>query len=120
MTRIDIKPLSVNQAWQGRRFKTPLYKQYERDLLLLLPGNIVVPDGELKLEVEVGFSSKASDLDNAIKPFQDVLQKKYGFDDKNIIHFVATKIIVPKGQEYIKFRIEEYGKAHGKAETDME
>jgi Holliday junction resolvase RusA-like endonuclease len=30
--KIEMAALSVNQAWQGRRFKTPEYKRYERDL----------------------------------------------------------------------------------------
>jgi hypothetical protein len=34
--KIQIKPMSVNIAFQGRRFKTPLYKKYEKDLMLLL------------------------------------------------------------------------------------
>jgi len=33
--RVDIKPLSVNEAWRGRRFKTPEYRKYERDILTL-------------------------------------------------------------------------------------
>ena len=28
--RVFIKPLSVNEAWRGRKFKTPKYKQYEK------------------------------------------------------------------------------------------
>ena len=42
--RIKIKPLSVNDAWQGRRFKTDNYKKYERDLMLILPSSVVVPE----------------------------------------------------------------------------
>jgi hypothetical protein len=34
---IQIKPLSVNQVWQGKRFKTPKYKSYEMQLMLMLP-----------------------------------------------------------------------------------
>ena len=36
--RINLKPLSVNQAWMGRKFKTPAYKKYEADMLILLPN----------------------------------------------------------------------------------
>lgn len=32
-TRIDIKTLSVNEAWQGKRFKTEKYKLYQNTLL---------------------------------------------------------------------------------------
>ena len=34
---LNVKPLSVNQCWQGRRYKTKAYKQYEKALLQILP-----------------------------------------------------------------------------------
>lgn len=104
MLKINIKPLSVNQCWQGKRFKTPAYKVYEKALNLMLP-KIEVPEGKLKLTLRFGFSSVASDWDNPIKPFQDILQKKYGFNDKNIHHAVVSKELVPKGQEFIEFEL---------------
>ncbi|MDY7025971.1 MAG: hypothetical protein SVC26_06500, partial [Pseudomonadota bacterium] len=72
MPEVFIKPISVNQAWQGRRFKTPHYKAYEQELLLKLPKSIDIPEGELALLATFGLSNyKASDYDNPIKPFQD-------------------------------------------------
>lgn len=104
--RVDIKPLSVNQAWQGRRFKTDKYKSYESSVMLRLkPLNI--PDGNLEVQIQVGFSNKQSDLDNVLKPFLDILQKKYGFNDSRIYHLCVYKRIVPKGQEFISFDIYE-------------
>ena len=38
-----IKPLSVNEAWQGKRFKTNSYKSYEKDVMRLLPANLEIP-----------------------------------------------------------------------------
>lgn len=110
--KIDIKPLSVNQAWQGKRFKTPKYKQYEADVLALLPA-FKVPDGELEMHIQVGFSNKQSDLDNVVKPFVDILQKKYGFNDSRIYQLSLYKRIVPKGQEYISFDLFECLKVIG-------
>lgn len=101
---IYIKPLSVNGAWQGKRFKTPAYKKYERDLLLLLP-QMPIPKAPYQINIEVAFSSKASDLDNILKPFLDVLQKKYGINDKDIYKLSAVKSIIPKGNEFIRFDI---------------
>ena len=83
MHNVDIKPLTVNQVWQGRRFKTPKYKQYEKDVLTLLP-KLEIPEGNLKLTIIANVSSKLSDVDNVAKPFIDILQKKYGFDDRRI------------------------------------
>lgn len=100
MKKINIRPLSVNRAWKGKRFKTEEYKQYEKDLGLLLPKDIKVKSG---LSLEFGFSSKLSDIDNPVKPFIDILQKKYGFNDRDLILLIIKKRIVAKGEEYIKF-----------------
>jgi Holliday junction resolvase RusA-like endonuclease len=105
LIKVDIKPLSVNKVWQGRRFKTKDYANYEKALLLMLP-KIKIPQAPYKVYYEFGLSNKANDWDNSIKPFQDVLQKRYGFDDKDIYEAVVKKVIVPKGQEYVKFYIE--------------
>jgi len=100
MIKINIRPLSVNNAWKGKRFKTDDYKQYEKDLGLLLPKDIKVKNG---LQLEFGFSSKLSDIDNPVKPFIDILQKKYGFNDRDLTLLNIKKENVKKGEEYIKF-----------------
>lgn len=105
--KIDIKPLSVNKVWQGRRFKTKEYKMYELVILNKLP-NIEIPPGKLRLNLEFGFSNSASDIDNGVKPFLDILQKKYRFNDSRIYEMNVKKTIVKKGQEFIKFEILNY------------
>lgn len=102
--RLNIKPLSVNRAWQGRRFKTNEYKSYEQELFLILP-NARILKTRLKLEIIVGFSNKRSDLSNIIKPFEDVLCKKYNIDDSWNYELVLKKEIVKKGDEFIEFEI---------------
>lgn len=104
MTKINIKPLSVNEAWQGKRFKTDSYKAYEKIVLYLLP-KIEIPEGKLKILLIFGFSSSGSDWDNPVKPIQDILQKKYGFNDSRVFEANVKKTIVPKGQEFFKFEI---------------
>lgn len=104
MNLVKIKPLSVNKVWQGKRFKTNEYKAYERTLLLTLP-KITIPDGEMMIHLEFGFSSKNSDFDNPVKPFVDCLQKKYGFNDRLIKRCVIDVNSVKKGDEYIKFEL---------------
>lgn len=102
--RLDIKPLSVNQAWQGRRVKTALYRKYEKDILRIL-SKMEIPNGKLELYLKWGFSSAGSDWDNPIKPFQDCLQKKYDFNDNRVHRVITEKIKVPKGREFIEFEI---------------
>ena len=106
MQKLNIKPLSVNEAWQGKRFKTPKYKKYESDMLMILPNDLKVPnDKPLSLFVEFGFSNSASDIDNCLKQLIDCLQKKYNFNDKLINELNVRKIKVSKGYEHIIFEI---------------
>lgn len=102
--RLSIKPLSVNEAWKGRRFKTGTYSKYISDVLLILKP-LDVPDGELSLSITFGLSSRAADIDNPLKCFIDCLQKKYGFDDKMIFELIVKKEIVKKGDEFIDWEI---------------
>lgn len=104
MVKINVKPLSVNEVWQGKRFKTNKYKVYEALLLNILP-DYKLPEPPYEIRFEFGFSNFASDWDNPIKPLQDVLQKKYGFNDKNVTRAVIDKVKVSKGEEYFKFAI---------------
>ena len=105
--RINIKPMSVNEAWKGRRFDTLKYKKYRNDVLFLLP-RFTLPEPPYRLGIVVGYSNAASDIDNVVKPFTDILQKKYNFDDKLIYKLEVEKVIVPKGKEFIDFFIETY------------
>lgn len=105
MNTIKIKPLSINKAWRGgRRFKTNEYKDYEKELIYLLP-ELDVGKGELGVSIVWGFSNKGSDIDNPAKPFIDILQKKYDFNDKRIYHLELEKVHVKKGEEFIAFEI---------------
>lgn len=102
--RVNIKPLSVNDAWKGRRFKTDDYKAYERAVLLMLES-YDVPEGLLHIDLTFGLSSKNADFDNPVKPFVDCLQKKYGFNDRRIKSASILVDDVAKGCEYIDFEI---------------
>lgn len=107
--KINIKPLSVNQAWQGKRFKTKLYSAFEQEFLLKLRP-LKLPEPPYSVYYEFGLSNVLSDWDNPIKPAQDVLQKKYGFNDKDIFEGVVRKVKVAKGLEYILFEIKSFFK----------
>ena len=105
MNKVHIKPLTVNRAWKGRRYKSDGYKAYERDLGLILP-RLNVPQGKLQVHYIFGLSSKNSDYDNCIKQFQDIISKKYGFNDNKIYKAVIEKVDVKKGEEFIQFEID--------------
>ena len=104
--KVNIKPLTVNQCWRGRRFKTDKYEAYELIVKNLLP-NIELPKGHLHLDIVFGVSSKLADIDNPLKPFIDILQKKYLFNDRDIFKLTVEKEFVNKGKEFIDFEIKE-------------
>lgn len=99
----DIKPLSVNEAWQGKRYKTPKYKKYEKDLLLILP-KLQMPKPPYVIIYEFGITSQ-SDFDNPIKPLQDILCKKYKFNDNDILIGISKKTIIKNKQHFFKVSI---------------
>lgn len=105
MHEVKIKPLSVNEAWQGKRFKTKAHKHYRQALDLLLPKKIDVPSGDILLVFEIGVSNLGFDLDNALKPFIDALQDKYSFNDRRVTAITAKKAKVKRGDEFIKFEL---------------
>lgn len=76
-TTLAIKPLSVNQCRQGKRFKTKTYKDYEKKFLDLLPDCIISDKRMLVVSINYYFSNIGSDIDNPTKPLLDILQKKY-------------------------------------------
>ena len=106
MIYLPIKPLSANRLWQGRRFRSPAYNKYSKDILLLLP-KLPPIDKKAKLKVELffAFSSPLADIDNPIKGFLDLLQIKYNFNDKQIWRLEVDKEKTLKGQEYTGFNI---------------
>ena len=104
--QIKIKPLSVNEAFKGKRFKTDLYNEFIQKMHSLLPKDLIIPNEKhIKIAIQFGFSSRASDIDNCCKSFLDCLVKKYKVDDRNIYEMHVFKDIVKKGDEYIRFKI---------------
>ena len=97
---LPIKPLSINEAWQGRRFKTKEYIKYQRDLLMILPQIKVIPK-KISLYFEFGFSNISADIDNPVKLILDIMQKKYKFNDADVWELRIKKAKVKKGFEYI-------------------
>ena len=72
--------------------------------MVLLPKLEIDCSKKLALTIDVGINCQA-DVDNVAKPFIDVLQKKYGFNDRNIEQLHMYKNIVSKGKEFVNFKI---------------
>lgn len=107
MIRVNIKPLSVNEVWRGKRFKTPAYSAYEKQVLLTLKPLILV-EPPFYVKLKFGFSSKGADIDNPVKPVLDILQKRFKFNDRDIYKLTVEKEITAKGKEFFEFEIHTY------------
>ena len=106
---ISVKPLSVNDAWQGKRFKSPKYKQYEKIILALLPNDIYIQSKKkLSIHIDYFFSNSASDIDNPTKMILDILSKKYNFNDNLVYRLELQKAVVAKEKEWFYIQIRYY------------
>ena len=104
--RINVSPLSINKCWRGRRFKTPEYEAYEKEVFYLLEPMKIDKKKKLCVSITVGFKNRGADLDNICKPILDILQKRYFFNDNQIYRLILCKEIVPKKEdEFIIFEI---------------
>jgi Holliday junction resolvase RusA-like endonuclease len=107
-----VKPLSINAAYTLKRKKSAKYRKFEELMALELfeykiPDNRNVAEMRFKLDICWGFATSLSDVDNPIKTLLDVLQRWFGFDDKQIMNISATKKVVGRGKEYIGFTLTE-------------
>jgi len=93
---VNIKPLSINQAFQGRRFKTKAYTKYCHDVACLLTDRQY--DEMIKGYVEIHYKFylknwKMTDGDNCVKCLQDQLVSRGLIqDDRFIMKYVIEKI----------------------------
>ena len=90
-----IKPISVNAAFQGRRFKTKECKAYEDALWLLLPSPNQKIEGDVKMSMHFYLAPRhyaLTDISNLVKITEDILVKK-GFieDDRKVIELNLKK-----------------------------
>lgn len=105
MNILPIRPLSVNEGYTGKRYKTLAHRAWERGVMVLLPPKFKAPPPPLEIYLKFGFSSRSSDFDNCVKFFIDCLATKYGFNDKLIRRAVIETEIVTKGNEFIQWEL---------------
>ena len=74
--RVNLKPCSVNRAWQGRRFKTNDYKDFEKGMLLLIKNTPLMAQKDYGIYLKFHLKNVvASDLSNFIKTTEDIIVK---------------------------------------------
>ena len=101
--------ISANKLWiqKGRkRFPSGYYSKFKKEMFTFLSDQgyskgCLNLTGNLKVQMDVGFSNKRSDLDNAIKAPIDSLVTFFGsWDDRQVGEIHMKKFLVPKGSEY--------------------
>ena len=111
MKYIPYKPFSVNEAWQGRRYRTPLYTKFALDvgrLIRRIRPQKPAADAPVFAHYVWGFSNSQSDIDNPVKPFQDVLFDTWQMKSKDhqVQFMIVEKTKTKKGQEFIGFHVD--------------
>ncbi len=91
--RLPIKPLSINKAYTGRRFKTPEYKVFlEACSWLLLEKKREKITGWVNLNLKFFLKNfKRSDTSNNIKIIEDILVKNDVIDDDRFVKKVIAE-----------------------------
>lgn len=91
------------------RHKTADYKNYQMEIRDELLG-VEWPFGSspVRFEIDAGFSTRAADIDNVMKPLLDTFQAVFeDFNDNKVYEIVGNKFIVPKKEEFLVVRISE-------------
>lgn len=106
---IPLKPFSTNKIYGSSasgHWKNKKYLKFEKDVKdFIRHKDIILPEnGGICFTVFYGISFRF-DLDNAIKPFMDILKVRYGFDDSRIYKIDAEKIKTKRGLEFIEFEL---------------
>lgn len=106
MKKIEVPPLSVNQAYTGRRFNTPRKKDFMEKVLFELQGCELV-DCVAPYEIRfIFYIDKRQDIDGCIKCSQDIICDYFGINDNQIYKLVAEKRI--SKVHYFEFDITSY------------
>jgi Holliday junction resolvase RusA-like endonuclease len=89
---IQLKPLAISKAYQGRRFKTSEYNKWQKDFIRLA-GKQTPLKGQVSLIVEFYIKNdKMSDLDNFFKSLNDTMKEAEIIeDDRHIYEIHAYK-----------------------------
>jgi Holliday junction resolvase RusA-like endonuclease len=90
LIKIPIKAMSVNKAWQGRRFKTEEYKQYEKDCMWWIKGRKIEGDVEIHYRFYLKNYTK-TDVSNLIKLLEDIIVKQGLIQDDRFVKFFQAE-----------------------------
>jgi len=113
--RINIKPFSANNMWQGKKYKTANYKAWREEFgqcLLEARKNYVkkTHDGPVDIKMKVHLkNANLSDVDNFIKPIFDALVEHGILKDDRLVQMVQVSKNKSE-EEYISIQINQHAK----------
>jgi Holliday junction resolvase RusA-like endonuclease len=111
MMRLNIKPLSINEAFQGRRFKTKKHKDFEEQVLWILKGNIQKFDKDYSMHLKFYLKNALRcDLSNYIKVLEDCIVKSGIVKDDRFCWRMEVEKIKSE-EDYIEFEIKALNKS---------
>ena len=105
---IKARALTVNKAWQGRRFKTKEYESFEKEVMYQLPKMQV--KGEVEMSYKFRLKNYAiTDVSNLLKCLEDIIVKAGLIeDDRKVVKIIAEKM--KNNDESIQILIKQYEK----------
>ena len=94
-------------TYRNKAIKQKQYIDYQNELRDEIRG-VEWPFGndQVYFYIIAGFSNRAADIDNVIKPLFDTYQGIFEeFNDNKVYHAELIKSIVPKGNEFLYVRV---------------
>lgn len=94
-------------TYRNKAIKQRQYIDYQNELRDEIRG-VEWPFGseQVYFYIIAGFSNRAADIDNVIKPLFDTYQGIFEeFNDNKVYHAELIKSIVPKGNEFLHVRV---------------
>lgn len=102
---INIKPISTNRLYQGRRYRTKNYKDWMDFAIISTPKKKMIKD---KVSVFLDFYYRyaaRSDIDNFLKGVLDMLCKKGWIEDDRFIYFLQVRKFIVKTEKEEKIKV---------------
>lgn len=107
--KIPLKPMSVNEIFQGRRYKTRKYKDWRQSFGELLRYNNNIKstiEGFINIDIKFYIQSfRLRDVDNMVKGVQDALVENEAIEDDRFIKKLTAEKFEVKNKEDVKIEI---------------
>lgn len=107
-------------TYRNKAIKQRQYIDYQNELRDEIRG-VEWPFGDDQVEfyIVAGFSNRAADLDNVIKPLFDTYQGIFEeFNDNKVYYTELYKVIVAKGKEFLHVTVSDLKPEHIKESED--